>query len=80
MKIVSIDEAKVKLLELIHILKPGGEVLITENNQPVARLTRSVPHAPRQLGTLKGIVTQMAADFDAPLDEFTNSRTKQRES
>ncbi len=71
MTTVSIDEAKVKLFELIHKLKPGDEVLITENNQPVARLTPAVPRGPRQLGTLKRTVTHKAADFDAPLDDFT---------
>ena len=70
MTTVSIDEAKVNLLELIHKLKPGDEVLITENNQPVARLTRAHAQQPRKLGTLKGTVTHMAGDFDAPLDDF----------
>ena len=39
MSTVSIEEAQVKLLDLIHTLQPNEEVIITENNQPVARLT-----------------------------------------
>lgn len=70
MTTVSIDEAKTKLLELIHKLQPGDEVLITENNLPVARLTPAAQQPRRRLGTLKGTVTYMAPDFDAPLEEF----------
>lgn len=70
MTTASIDEAKSKLLELIHKLQPGDEVLITENNQPVARLTPAAQQPHRKLGTLKGTVTYMAPDFDAPLDDF----------
>jgi antitoxin (DNA-binding transcriptional repressor) of toxin-antitoxin stability system len=35
---VSIDEAREKLFELVHDLRPGDEVVITEGEQPVARL------------------------------------------
>jgi prevent-host-death family protein len=71
MTAVSIKEAKAKLSELIHKLKPGDEVIITDKNVPVARLisTAMVP-AHRKLGSLRGTVKYMAPDFDAPLDEF----------
>jgi antitoxin (DNA-binding transcriptional repressor) of toxin-antitoxin stability system len=39
MTTITIQEAQAKLLELIHQLSPGDEVLITENNQPIARLS-----------------------------------------
>lgn len=75
---VTLREAQAKLLDLIHQLSPGDEVLITENDQAVARLTPAVkpadqPHPQpreRQLGTLKGTVLYMAPDFDAPLEDF----------
>jgi prevent-host-death family protein len=71
MTTVSIQEAQAKLSELIHQLMPGEEVVITENNQPVARLTAATPSRPvRKLGTLKGTVLYMAPDFDAPLEDF----------
>jgi prevent-host-death family protein len=71
MTIVSIQEAQAKLSELIHRLMPGEEVMITENNQPVARLTAATPSRPvRKLGTLKGTVLYMAPDFDALLEDF----------
>ncbi len=72
MQTVSIQDAQNKLAELIHRLAPGDEVVITENDLPVARLVAAAPamRTPRKLGTLKGTVLYMAPDFDAPLDEF----------
>jgi len=73
MSTVSIQQAQSELSSLIHKLCPGDEVIITENDQPVARL---IPAAdppqkkPRQPGTLRGSVLYMAPDFDAPLDDF----------
>jgi antitoxin (DNA-binding transcriptional repressor) of toxin-antitoxin stability system len=72
MPTVSLQEAQSRLPDLIHSLTPGDEVVITENGQPLARLTLAAPaeRKPRQLGTLKGTVVSMAPDFDAPLDDF----------
>jgi antitoxin (DNA-binding transcriptional repressor) of toxin-antitoxin stability system len=72
MNTITIQEAQTRLSELIHRLTPGEEVIITEDDQPVARLTLATPTArkPRQLGTLKGTVLYMAPDFDEPLDDF----------
>jgi prevent-host-death family protein len=71
MTTVTLQEAEAKLSELIHTLKPGDEVIITEESQPVARLTpAAAPRTPRELGTLKGTVIYMAPDFDAPLEDF----------
>jgi prevent-host-death family protein len=73
MSTVTIEEAQANLSELIHRLTPGDEVVITENNEPVARIvsTATIPQRkPRQPGTLRGTVLYMAPDFDAPLDDF----------
>ena len=71
MPTVTIEEAKDKLSELIHHLTPGEEVVITENDQPVARMTLATPpeRKPPQFGTLKGTVLSME-HFDDPLEEF----------
>ena len=71
MATVTIQEAQATLLELIHQLPPGEEVVITENNQPVAKLARILPTQqwPCKAGTAKGKIW-MAPDFDAPLEEF----------
>ena len=73
MTTVSIQEAQATLSELIRRLAPDEEVVITENDQPVARLVpaKAEPQRqPRRLGTLRGTVLYMAPDFDAPLEDF----------
>ena len=69
---VTVDEAQSRLRELIENLAPGEEVVITLNQQPVAKLVlvAAPPRKPRQPGTLRGTVLHMAADFDAPLEDF----------
>ena len=73
MSSLTVQEAQAKLSELIHNLKPGDEVVITDNDQPVARLVAAErqQRVPRRPGTLRGTVKYMAPDFDAPLDDFT---------
>ena len=73
MTTVTIQQAQTTLSELIRRLSLGDEVVITENDRPVARLvpTSEIKQtSSRQLGTMKGTVLYMAPDFDAPLDEF----------
>jgi prevent-host-death family protein len=73
MTTISIQEAEAKLSELIHKLKPGDEVVITENNQPVAKLIAPAPPPaagkPRQRGSAKGKLTIHAED-DEHLEDF----------
>ena len=66
---ITVEEAQAQLKEIIDHLASGEEVIITDRQQPIARLvaTRS---SERKLGTLKGTVRYMAPDFDAPLEEF----------
>ncbi|HEX4132825.1 MAG TPA: type II toxin-antitoxin system prevent-host-death family antitoxin [Pirellulales bacterium] len=71
MTTISIQEAQAKLPELIHRMLPGDELLITENNQPIARLVPATAVRPqRKLGTMRGTVLFTAPDFDAPLEDF----------
>jgi len=73
MTTISIEEAQAKLPDLIHRLHSGDELVITENNQPVARLVHTAAEprqGPRKPGLLRGSVVYMAADFDAPLEDF----------
>ena len=72
MPTVTIEEAQNKLSELIHRLTPGEEVVITENDEPVAKLARIEPKTqwPCKAGSAKGTIHWMAPDFDAPLEEF----------
>ena len=72
MSSLTVQEAQAKLSELSHNLQPGDEVVITENDQPVARLVsaRQREQTPRRPGTLRGTVQYLAPDFDAPLEDF----------
>lgn len=73
MESVTIQEAQARLADLIHRVMPGREIVITENDQPVARLVPALAPSQRkgrQLGTLKGTVLYMAPDFDAPLEDL----------
>jgi antitoxin (DNA-binding transcriptional repressor) of toxin-antitoxin stability system len=71
---VTLQEAQSRLGEIIENLPPGGEVVITRDDRPVATLRAASPAAtPRQarpLGTLKGSVVHMAPDFDAIPEGF----------
>ena len=63
MSSVTIEEAHDKLKELIHNLGPGDEVLITENDRPVAKLVPAPPERPRPLpGRCKGMLTIIVED------------------
>ncbi len=71
---VTMEEAQAKLKELIHQLAPGEEIIITENQQPVAKLVSEPPKPkPKQRpgpGLCKGMITYIAPDFDAPLEDM----------
>ena len=71
---ITIEEAQAKLKELIHDLAPGEEVIITENQQPVAKLVGQQPKPAKSSragpGLCKGMITYIAPDFDAPLEDM----------
>ena len=70
---ITVEEAQVKLKELIHQLAPGEEVIITENQLPVAKLV-SEPATPKPglrppPGLGKGFIT-IISDDDEHLNDF----------
>ena len=71
MATVSIEEAQARLRELISQLSSGDEVVIRDGDRLVARLVPGVA-SPRACspGSAKESQHWMAADFDAPLDDF----------
>lgn len=71
MATITIQEARANLDDLIHRLTPGEEVVITENNLPIAKLvgTQAPPLKIPKLGTQRGSVLSME-HFDDPLDDF----------
>jgi prevent-host-death family protein len=64
---ITVEEAQAKLKELIHQLAPGEEVVITENQQPVAKLVSEQPKVIPGLG--KGFIT-ILSDDDEHLKDF----------
>ena len=71
MPTVTLQEAQSRLPDLILGLIPGEELVITENDLPVAKLARTETKTqwPCKAGSAKGKIW-MAPDFDAPLEEF----------
>ena len=70
---ITLEEAQVSLTEIIHRMAPGEEVVITENQQPVARLVSEPKSNPDPIpppGFMKGQVIYMASDFNEPLDDL----------
>ena len=54
---VSIEQAAAKLAELVGMLKPGDEIVLTDHDEPIARiLPSSRARAGRKAGTCKGML------------------------
>ncbi|MCE5268173.1 MAG: hypothetical protein LLG00_09845 [Planctomycetaceae bacterium] len=71
MTAITLAQVQATLPELVHGLAPGDQIVITEGDVRVARLTPAEkPSSPRKLGTMRGTVTYMAPDLDAPLKDF----------
>jgi len=71
MTTVTLEEAQAKLPELIGQLAAGEGLLITRNEQPIARLTaeEKPKRKPRKAGSAKGLLT-ILADDDEHLKDF----------
>ena len=68
---VTIEEAKSKLHELIAQMPLNEELVICEQGEPVANLSRIEKKTwPCEPGSAKHIPHWMAPDFDAPLEDF----------
>ena len=67
---VKLDEAKVRLLDLIEAAVRGEGVFILKDDHLVVQLVPVEPlNRHPQFGSAKGLVV-MADDFDAPLREW----------
>ena len=68
---ITVEEAQVNLKDLIHQVAAGQEIIITENQQPVAMLV-SAPtpkRPPRKAGSAKGRL-MIIQDDDEHLKDF----------
>jgi prevent-host-death family protein len=68
----NVAEAKAQFSTLVRKALQGEDVVIARDNKPLVRLV-PVGVPARKPGSAKGRVT-IAADFDAPLDDFSNYR------
>ena len=70
MEQVDLKEAQEHLFELVKRAAGGEEVVISEENKPLAKLVSAVPSArKRQFGSARGLI-EMSDDFDEPLEDF----------
>lgn len=72
---VTVEKTKtLQLPDLIESVMAGEEIIFTQNDLPVAKLVAVNSEKPRpQFGSAKGMFT-LAADFDAPLEDFDEYR------
>jgi prevent-host-death family protein len=75
MTYVTLEEAGAQLPRLIEEARQGEEVIITRDDQPVARVVavsepESKSRPRRKPGSAKDVILYMADDFDAPLEDF----------
>ena len=70
MATVTVEEAQTRLAEIIDRLAPGEEVVLTRGGTPVAAIRATPPREAPRLGTLRGTVLAVAADFDAIPEGF----------
>lgn len=68
---VTLDDAQVRLREIVAGLQPGEQVVLVEQGRPMATLV-GAPRTtwPCKAGTAKDKILWIAPDFDAPLDDF----------
>lgn len=68
---ITLDEAKLKLLDLVEAALKGDEVFILKDKRQVIQLIPvELPKRHPQYGSARGLVT-IADDFDAPLEDFS---------
>ena len=70
MSTITLQEAKLHLEEIIARLPAESDVIITDNGQPVARLTPvKTPKPTPQFGNCRGALT-ILSDDDEHLEDF----------
>ena len=69
---ISLAEAQTNLKQIVDNLGPGEQIVITEDQQPIARIVgaRAKSAARPAPGLGKGSILFIAPDFDEPLEEF----------
>jgi antitoxin (DNA-binding transcriptional repressor) of toxin-antitoxin stability system len=68
-QIMSIEQASAHLGQLVRSLAPGDEIVLTDDDKPVARIVSDSPRKPRTPGAWKGLLT-IVSDDDEHLKDF----------
>jgi prevent-host-death family protein len=72
MTTVTIHQAKTHLSKLVNRALTGEVIVVAKGRDPVIELKPVAPKAAkRRLGGIPGLVKKWPADFDAPLDGFS---------
>ena len=66
---IPIDQAPDQIVGLARALGPGDEIILTENDKPIARILPSPTPSKRVAGTCKGMLTIVKED-DEHLEDF----------
>lgn len=68
---IPVAEAQTRLAQLIHELPPGEEIILTEDEQPIARVIpqRTKARRPRRAGSARGKMLILRED-DEHLEDF----------
>ena len=66
---ISIEEAATQLSGLVRALGPDDEIVLTENDKPIARIVPNSGSPKRVAGAWKGLLTIVHED-DEHLDDF----------
>lgn len=61
-QVIPVEQAAARLSEIIHSLGSGEEIVLTENDTPVARLSSSGEHRVRHPGNCKGLLKVVRED------------------
>ena len=72
---IAIQQAQTQLSQLVQAARLGEEIVLMENDRPVARLVSIEEPEPKsrprpRFGSGKGLILYMAPDFDEPLEDF----------
>jgi prevent-host-death family protein len=75
MKTVTVHEAKTHLSRIIREALAGEEIIIARGSTPLVKIVPLEPQKKkRTFGCAEGIVSYIADDFDAPLEDFEEYR------
>lgn len=64
MSTVTVHQAQTQMFNLLAQIRRGDEVILTEDQEPVARLVPFEPAQPRRPGALKGRISLTPAFFE----------------